>query len=288
MFKVLSWNISWGAMSGNPNDMSTKYLSLNKCYKEANNNNNPKWCMNNVINFLINLDEHFHFIGLQEASNWEYIINKLNKYKNNLFGVINTISGVAKLVTFYLKDLYIVIKIIEGHILKKGRPYHIIIFCHKITLKYYIIINLHNGHGNNTSVLEYHLSRHINELSDELVNRRFRVIALGDFNDNNKFNYWKGLKPFKNLDNNVNDTLKNTVLSYTKKPPKTCCVGKTSIRKKLGDDKMIGDYILINNKFKNIKLIIPHTNPHIKNGLEYNANINPTSDHLPIIAIINK
>jgi hypothetical protein len=288
MFKVLSWNISWGAMAGIDNkDISAKYLAYNKCYKEALNQNKPNWCMNNVITFLINLDNDFHFIGLQEAHKWQDIFNKLNISKNNIFGVINTTSGVAELATFYRHDLYTVIKMIEGCILKKGRPYHIIIFQHNITKKYYIIINLHNGHGNNTSILEYQLSKNINDLSDELINRKFKIIALGDFNDNNKYDYWKGIKPFNNLNKNINDELKNTKLSYKKRPPKTCCIGKTSIRKKLGNDKMIGDYILINNRFSHIELLIPNPNPNIKNGLEYNANINPTSDHLPIIAIIN-
>jgi hypothetical protein len=297
MFKVLSWNISWGAMSGTDNskfDISAYYLAYNKCYKEAFSINKPNWCINNVINYLVNLDNYFHFIGLQEANKWQDIIYELNIKKNNSFEAINSKSGKAEIATFYRKDLYTMIKMISGNITdpKKldrvsGRPYHIIIFQHNITKKYYIIINLHNAHGIDKELLESELSKNINDLSDELINRKFKVIAFGDFNDNNKYNYWKGLTPFINLNKNINNILKNTIISYPKKPPFTCCVGKTHLRKKIGDDKMFGDYVLINNRFKNIKLMTPYHKPKIKNGLEYNANINPTSDHLPIIAMIN-
>ena len=288
MFKILSWNISWGAMSYNENsknDISAKYLAYTQCYKKALSINNPKWCINNVINFLINLDNYYHFIGLQEAANWEYIIYKLNK-KKKLFGYINSKSGKEDIVLFYRLDLYTMINMISDRIIdpnktykKYGRPYQIIIFQHNITKKYYIIINLHNAHNIPKYILEFELSKKINDLKDDFINRKFKVIALGDFNDS-KYNYWKGLKPFKFLDNDINNKLKNTKLSYYKKPPNTCCVGKTNLREKLGDDKMFGDYILINNKFKDIKLIIPP-------NLEYDANKYPTSDHLPIVAIIN-
>ena len=289
MFKILSWNISWGAMSHSTNsinDKTARTLAHEQCYKKALSINNPKWCIDNVINFLINLDNDYHFIGLQEAGNWKYIMDELNKNKNNVFKHIHNISGRNEIVTFYRSDLYKFIKMINDRILDniqypgkfKGRPYHIIIFQHNFTKEYYIIINLHNDKNISIKVLELELSKKINKLTDYLKNKEFKVIALGDFNDGNK-NYWKGLKPFQSLNNNINDELKNTVLSYNKKPPNTCCMGNT-LRKKLGDDTQIGDYILINNKFKSIELIIPP-------NLEYNAYKYPTSDHLPIAAIIN-
>jgi hypothetical protein len=128
---------------------------------------------------------------------------------------------------------------------------------------------------------------------------------MGDFNDHGTMDFWRGLSPFKTLRLGINDELKNTSLKLNtvppqgksldfpceerakKKskdfsfavPPKTCCVGQTSLRLKQGDDRLYGDYILTN--MNNMKLELPDPST-----FEYNANINPTSDHLPIIGTI--
>ena len=71
-FKILSWNISWGAMSYSKNSIDNqfaKYLAYDQYYNKVLSINNPKWCIDNVIKFWINLDNDYHFIGLQEAGN---------------------------------------------------------------------------------------------------------------------------------------------------------------------------------------------------------------------------
>ena len=58
MFKILSWNISWGAMSHNDKSIRDKraiILAHEQCYKKALSINNPKWCIDNVIKFLIKI-----------------------------------------------------------------------------------------------------------------------------------------------------------------------------------------------------------------------------------------
>jgi hypothetical protein len=44
---------------------------------------------------------------------------------------------------------------------------------------------------------------------------------------------------------------------------------------------LYGDYILVNNRIKKLILKLPSINE-----FNYNANINPTSDHIPITGIL--
>ena len=94
---------------------------------------------------------------------------------------------------------------------------------------------------------------------------------MGDTNDHGK-DLWRGFK--------INGRTTKSI-----KPPYTCCVPegrKTYLRKTSGksDDDKYGDYILINDKLTY----------KIRNGVpiyfEKNGLVFPTSDHLPVVAII--
>ena len=307
MFKkinILSWNVSWGCMSGNNDGLKDRTAyALAKYCKELRDkdpsNGNP--CLNNVADF-IDKSNPYDFVGLQECKNWKNIMRKSNFLKK--MGYINHIiegrEGVhVDLTTFYDKKIYKVLAVKVGNLIASNfdaRPYHII-FLSDVYNNYYIFINLHNGHGSNydKNNLERSLSfelengidvsksknknfcniKNKSDISEIINGKYFKVIIVGDFNDHGSHNFWKGIKPFRytkftNLQN-------ITVKSY-KKPPKTCCIGGYNIRK-THSDVLYGDYILLNkNDFNIIDLnYIP---------IEFNmdAYVYPTSDHIPIKA----
>jgi hypothetical protein len=276
-FKVLSWNLSWGAMTANEdskNDKSAKFLAYHKCaeitkYNKLHNSKIPT-CLDNVINFLISDD--YYIIGLQEVVNF----TKLKRALKNNYHSISSKSGPATITTFY-KKIFKYLDHYEGSI-EHGRPYHVIFFYY--LNNYFIVINLHNSHHCNKYQLETILSTGINRINIDILLNDFHIIAIGDFNDHGKYNYWLGLKPFRSLKSNINDTLKKAKIKSELKPPNTCCVGSKKLRETKGEDKYYGDYILVNSKL-NLKLKLPNTNI-----FNYNANYYPTSDHLPIIGYI--
>ena len=288
-FKVLSWNISWGAMRGDEksiNDKTVYHLAHNICYIK---HPNPS-CLENVTNYIGYLSKKFDFIGLQELPDNIYkkkngytfeIINNINKLNNNRYSYISTNFDVANVLTFFNKQKYILIYNIQGNLHPGGRPFHILFFKKINSDYYYIIINLHNGHRNHINILEQTISNYI-DINIKII-KKFKLIVLGDFNDRGNYNYWLRLQPFKYVSNNlITNKLKNCIVKCTHTPPNTCCVGSIKLRIKLGDDKHYGDYILINNNKEDIiKLSLPS-----QKLFEYNAKIKPTSDHLPIIGNI--
>lgn len=98
------------------------------------------------------------------------------------------------------------------------------------------------------------------------------VIMAGDFNDHGNYNYWKEMDLFKHSNINI---IKNTVVKTLTQPPYTCCdVSRTWNNK----DNMFGDYILVSSTY-DINLKIPK-------NFNYDAQQFPTSDHLPIEAVL--
>jgi endonuclease/exonuclease/phosphatase family metal-dependent hydrolase len=293
---VLSYNVSWGSMSENPHNRSAAEMAK-YCQKLGN-----KTCLKNVVK-IIDENGPYDFIALQECAGWQDMIR--HSALLPLMGYVHhkTPSRI-ELITFYNKDKYMVIAIKQGFILNDGRPYHIIFLIHKISNTFYIVINMHNEHIKGKrhtckEILQIELSKNLdksiiivdvesgqtefkdsNQISEqginifkelELIRAHCNVIVVGDFNDNNKREYWKGINPFKNT------LLKHIKVSNHIKssPPPTCCVGKSKLRKRLGDDRGCGDYILINHNLEYI-----HNN--IIPVFEYDARVFPTSDHLPI------
>jgi endonuclease/exonuclease/phosphatase family metal-dependent hydrolase len=115
---------------------------------------------------------------------------------------------------------------------------------------------------------------------DTKILHNAKVIMIGDFNDNENQNFWKGIQPFKYSD--IPEIENIVVSSQGIKPPKTCCTpsnldGYYDLREnKKNYDIYLGDYILISDNLEYEK------STRIKPDFEVNALTNPTSDHLPV------
>ena len=281
--KILTWNICWQCMT-NKNTGSASELAL-KCKMFLDKTNTS--CLNNVSKFINNTK--YDFIGLQEASNWEKIYE--SNIKDSMGCIHCKLLNKEDMVTFYNKDRFIPIFANFDNLVPMGekgiRPYQVIFFEEKDTINKYIFINLHNAHGYSKEKLEKsinidahqyfkfdpkskkfkrtlfkNLDTVLNDISNYINNNKFKVIVLGDFNDN----YWNGL--------NIN--IKNRV-SSNKEPPKTCC---NTNRKSNTPERIIGDYILINSELKYI------VDCEVPKNFEKNSDIYPTSDHLPVTATV--
>ncbi len=318
---VISYNISWGAMTGDENDISDRTLAQ-ECKKlDKQNPDDPTQCLTNV-RAILEARKNTDFIALQEATNWEHIIKGSQKLKN--MGYVHHKENNADLCTLYNSDKFKLLGINMGDLKKDfssgGRPYHILFFKKKIENpnnknKIYIFINFHNEKGedidkdkvenmlkpmNENFIYNVSLVKDINFdiknkiplgflmslnnfLNDEKkINPTFYVIMAGDTNDLKQHNYWQtGIQPFSKFNINNMDSFKNIkVDTQTNKPPNTCCVGATSIRKGFNEDDMYSDYVMISNNLEYV------TSNCIFGGIEDPTP--PSSDHLPVIAIIKE
>lgn len=306
VINTLCWNICWGCMMANETSKfdKTAFTLADKCKQLNQGGNNV--CLNNVVS-LIN-SKNYNFVGLQEAANWEIIYNTINH--DSLGYVHHSVYNPDKkvyvdLATFYDKTQYKVLAVKSGDILTSkwdNRPYHIIFLLNTMDNKYYIVVNLHNGHGISQDILEHRLSDDIENgymvhdtteisirmgdgttsagvertnISDVINGKQFDTIVMGDFNDHGNFNYWRHLTPFKYTSfPNIN----TIVVGSGKQPPLTCCTGSRSIRTDTENwDRMYGDYILINaseNFYYSNEVNIPK------------GFLNPSSDHTPVEAQI--
>ena len=304
--KVLTWNVSFGAMSGSDNDMSARPLP-SYC-KSKGKHLDPKTgqtyteCLNNVVNLIdasgsvINYD----FVALQEASKWNVMFNKSEELKRAggyIHHIIKRGERQEEMVTFYDIQKYNLLAVKIGSLVENGaRPYQILFLQGNSDRNFYIFINLHNGHDITKDELQQKLSNNLinalkftgfktkeNMLESEQVNnifdiingKEFKVIVAGDFNDNRQ-NYWQGLQPFRHT---TYSNLKDILVNAEKKPPNTCCIpdaSYTDIRVNDKQDKQIGDYILVNDKMSIVidNKVVPQ--------FVYNAGLIPTSDHLPV------
>jgi hypothetical protein len=288
---ILSWNICWGCMDETQN---THYIeAICKSLKNSGKTTCIQY-MINTINELLN-KQNLDFIALQEALRWEEIYEGLNN-KTNIgivhHFILNRNNIKVNLTTFYDYTKYKILGIKIGNICNNNniRPYHIIFCKNKIINKYFIFINLHNGHNININKLELKLSENINKIINvenkykkNFINLNIKneiniettkffkklnninLIVAGDFNDFGLNNYWIKLKPFSNTNY---DKLNNiSVDTRGEQPPGTCCYGDISFS--------YGDYILTSNN-----LILKNQNyvPIIKRY--------PMSDHLPIMSSI--
>ena len=298
---ILSYNLCFGCMLSNSDskyDITTQKLSgYCKDLKKANKKN---ICLENVSKGIDNfVDEDYNFVSLQEASNWKKVIKNSDKLKRMSYvhHYIEHPYGKPEHVTLYNHNKYKLFAVKIGNIGLGSRPYHIL-FLKGIDNQYYIYINLHNEHNISKKFLSQCLSKNIdkvikirknnnenmnlrketNILHDKMKNNIINVIVSGDFNDAYGANFWKGFKPFKYT--NIQSIKDIVVNSNNIKPPQSCCVGETSLRKNKKDDKWIGDYILINKTLSFVK------NNHIPENFNFDAKKNPTSDHLPVLCKI--
>ncbi len=299
--KVLTWNVSFGAMSGSEKDASARPLPLH-C-KSKGKHSDPynegkiyTECLNNVVNLIdaSGSERNYDFIALQEASKWKIMFDNSEELKR-AGGYIHHIGKSEEMVTFYDVNKYTLLAVKVGNLVEGGRPYQIL-FLQGNDHNFYIFINLHNGHGITKDELQQKLSNNLKDafkftgsktkenileseqkdnISDIINGKVFKVIVAGDFNDDGE-NYWQELQPFKYTTySNLKDILVNAKI----KPPNTCCVPSffnEFIRINDKQDNQIGDYILVNDKMSVVidNMVVPQ--------FTYNADAIPTSDHLPV------
>jgi hypothetical protein len=315
--KVISYNISWGSMSGNTNDITARKLAkICKDNTIHHKTPDPTMCLINVREFL---DTEYtkgslDFIALQEALNWKVIINESNNLKqmgyvhHKLIIKTNNID----LCTLYNSDKFKLLGVSCGNIAtpteNDGRPYHML-FLKKISNeKKYIFINFHNRHNITKDELQTRLvSNNIVNVSNNTKNKfedidtdqsenlsnfintnQFNndthIIMAGDTNDHSVSKLWTGIKPFEkfnipNLKNIVVDTKPNDTTKPTNLPPKTCCID--GIRTKNDKGPFYGDYIMISDELEYIKPnYVPEDDDFYDNK--------PASDHLPVMATIKE
>jgi len=306
--RVLTWNVSFGAMTGLDLDRTSKPLP-EKCRSKLITDDkglSVTQCLMNVVETIDRsaISKPYDFIALQEASNWDIIFSK-SKELQRMRGYVHHLANFEDMATFYDKQKYTLIAVKVGNLVPgNGRPYQILFLQNKLDNNYYIFINLHNGHGISKKELESKLSDNlhtaikpdINHLSfgkpndveenitDIINGKNFKIIMAGDTNDHGKHNYWNELQPFSktNFEN-----LNKLIVKSTLEPPKTCCAPinltekKVPIRKNIIDDTMLGDYVLVS---ENLSVV---TDNRVLLNFRYNAQEFPTSDHLPVEIVLN-
>ena len=261
---ILSYNISWESMSGN---VKSWVLCSNNT-----NENHPKHysvCVNNIANVITSKEKELDFITLQEATDFQKLIEvspslKMNKMKYEIHK-----SGLDTMVTFWIPK-YKLIYSIKGEF-ENGRPWLATLFNTNTTSRYKIcLINVHMGHY--TKNEEYaKLETMIVDIKKEIRKREtmkmtmttipIRYIISGDFNyDIKQF----GEKNNANNKNNNTININDTHFYYHPKKILTCCIN----RKKHNDH-------VIDSLYKPIDINIPDVN--------YMA-----SDHKPIIVNLVK
>lgn len=265
---ILCWNVSWGSMTKNTNDITAKYLA-DYC-KDISDNKTSK-CLENVSQFIDESGKRkkYDFIALQEATNWELI--KKNSKLLSQMNYLHHKNTNEDLITFYDQSKY---KLLDFNRKMESKNHQIMFFYGILDSNYYILINLHIGHRIPIEKVERMISKNMEKNFKVNNDIKFKVIVTGDFNDHGHSDYWKGLKPFKYT---KFTNLKKIIVSCPE-PPLTCCVGRTSIRKGNNEDTMYGDYTLVNEELKFVK---PN---YIPRNFIKNAQIFPTSDHLPVSA----
>jgi hypothetical protein len=284
---VLSWNISWEAMTGTSKPNMEPLVQ--RCGSILQNNLNQ--CGQNVVNYIDTSPLDYDFVAFQEASKWEDIYDNSIKLKT-MDGYVHQKQGNSELVTFYDSKKYQLQVFKSGNInINKSwsnRPYHILYLTGKSDCQHYIFINLHNEHNLSKDNLEGKLSENMKDVkiptSDKIKNAEkipitishpiswldnYNLIVAGDFNDHSFNNCWKLLTPFSQ---SSFSQLSKLTVKAPNQPPNTCC----NVNRKSLPDRMYGDYILVNDSLKIIKenYISSHYNP--------DSSIFPTSDHIPI------
>jgi len=268
--KVLSWNISWEAMTAKVGTFGEK-CSQNSCIE--------------VVSNFIHKYSPFDFIALQEATNYENITNNSN-YLHTILNEFRNVPGKEDMVTFYNKkyELDDGINKINSYMENAGRSMQILFFKNKLCF-----INAHAGHGGDIYKLQQHIidtlignktyedklseyvtfndtSRLLSQeeqqnVSDKL--KTYHLIIAGDFNDN--LDYIKINDQFtKKINGDSFKFYDKKFYGLTRKP--TCC-----------------DKTLEAKKFKYYYDHVITTSENISIGVYNVAN---ASDHLPIIATI--
>ena len=177
---VLTWNVSWEAMSDDTQGKGTVPGSIN-C--------SPQQCLNNVCNKIEEAirTHNVSLIGTQETgklsdnklldNNIHYIPDlggspyAMISYNNNYINITNSFFGSDFINGNFDLDNK---KVPQGI-----RPYHFIILKEQKTNNEILFVNLHNDHDGN-------IQRNLNHINSKLNTHNFNyIIITGDFNNGN-------------------------------------------------------------------------------------------------------
>lgn len=190
--RILSYNVSWKNMTGVYSEIAQKNVAF-------------------YIDSLSNLD----FIVLQEASNYNRIIQKSKTLKKMEYYVARDIY--EDLLIFWNKKKFICFdkQTIHGPI-TPGRPYLMMFFQQKENNEIFCLTNVHFGHHKKETLfklLTYLISK-IPETLENSLDKISRIIFVGDFN------------------NEISDiskyTIGNKIFYTSNKIDYTCCLPKLS------------------------------------------------------------
>ena len=285
---ALTYNICWGCMTNSDKD-ATGIVVAKDCIAKSKDKSKLFPCVDNLKTTLNKIENNsggysFDFVGLQEASNWNKILDaqSLNKMM-----YVHTKNGNAELIIFYNQDKFTLNAIQYGTIATPGRPFIILFLTKKNDEEPYVVINMHNAHNIDVQTLMKELSKQgtngiridssnpiqnfqnielqpVVDISD-IIQREHNIIVMGDTNDHGHNNYWNTANNFQILRQKV---------FCTKQPPNSCC----KISPNTGNYNLYGDYIMTNDK---LTFITDNTIP------EANL-IEPVSDHKPVYAILQQ
>lgn len=288
-YKVLSYNISWEAMTG----LISKMIKI-KCQPEGSDSTTK--CLSNIKKFIhteIN-SNNYDIIGLQEASNWRRMVTDdiLKKYNY----VASTVKN-EDMITLYDKnkltlDADLGASVVISYMEDVGRPIMILFFNNSLC-----VINVHAGHHNDILKISEHITKTVsgekikygeinpgyktsdasssvtekpnynfNEIKRKL--KTYNIIILGDMNYDMNSHIRKKTLFNINIDNEPRFLYTDVSTPYVN----TCCdetFGLKNIKHKYKNDHILASS-------KNIKFI---QYDRIKIP-------SPSSDHLPIGAMI--
>lgn len=233
IIKVLTYNVSWQATTGNRFRNGMKM--------------GPKDDVLDNISQIISNGAPYDFLAMQEATSYEDILKRTDKIKDMDFRVwmpanyagLKDVSNFAYLVTFWDKK-YNLQFWVEGHVYNYykhtfNRPYQLLIFENDICF-----INIHQGHGDGADVMhsiqqierdilnplfynkKYSVFRR-NLSSKKLIEKlkKCRIIMAGDFNNSDLFQQDRKDPVFKIFSNlKIGKNMFNVSKSEA---IKTCC-----------------------------------------------------------------
>ena len=227
-----------------------------------------KSCKRNITRFIDSElhNKDYHFIGLQEASGYDYIIKHSPKLQTMNFKHYK--PGSEDMILFYNKTKYI---LDENYMVKSwmhdtGRPFMILFFNDNIC-----VINIHAGHRDDITQFDNHLQNTFKGLKHNSVVigkeaeilekiRTYNIICMGDFN-----------KSITSGFRILNRQLFGPTVSLT------CCDSINLFTKSynINSGKYVGSYDQILTSWNDAKQTMVHYPPA------------PASDHLPVSRTVN-
>lgn len=259
MVKILSYNIFYKTMISNPVHSACKLIT-NKSDPHIISYTN---CLSNVSK-MIESHGPYHFVCLQEASNWNIIRGITPTLKKMKY--VSHKLDLDEIITFYdgSYQLDLSENILKGYMADINRPLLVLFFQNNLC-----VINLHAGHYTKSPSPDkrgkyytkdiYFLDIYIKELLENNSNGEiylekfltYDIIISGDFNDDLP----NGLKIF------------NRKLYGINRVP-TCC----------------------DNKLENraLKFSFDHILSTVQNNISTVVPVKLASDHIPIIATLSK